>query len=100
MESLPIGSFQIYYADGNSSQRSTALIEDPENPDNQVLEFRLQKANELQLTGADKGRIQFGFNNNEELYSLSYSTKMRFQEGFSLLPQHPDAITWLTVAEF
>lgn len=100
LEASPIGSFQVYYADGDSSQRSTALIEDPEDPNNQVLEFRLHKANELHLTSADKGRIQFGFNNNEELYALSYSTKMRFQEGFSLLPQHPDAITWLTVAEF
>ena len=100
LEAPPLGTFQIFYADGNSNQRSTALIEDPENPQNQVIEFRLHKANEIHVTSADKGRIQFGFNNSTELYALSYSTQMRLEEGFGLLSEHEDKITWMTVAEF
>lgn len=95
-----IGSFKIFYADGNSSQRSSTLIPDPEDPDNQVLEFRLRHPNEPNTFGADKGRIQFGVNNNVELYALSYEVRFRLEDGIQQLEQYEAPITWFTLAEF
>ena len=100
LEADPIGRFKVYFEEGNDSQRAIELVPDPADADNQALSFRLHQANVRSLTSADKGRIQFGLNNNVALYALSYSVRMRFEQGIGLLSQHPERITWLTVAEF
>ncbi len=100
LEKAPIGRFKLYFEDGSESERSAQLIEDPADANNRVLAFRLHQPNVRSLTSADKGRIQFGLNNNQALYALSYSVRMRFEEGFGLLQQHAERIRWLTLAEF
>jgi hypothetical protein len=100
LEKEPIGSFQIFYSDGNSYQRSSQLVEDPLNSNNQVIEFRLHEANEQHITSANKGRIQFGLNNNHDLFAFSYSVRIKLEDGFVALTEQENKLTWLTLAEF
>lgn len=93
-----IGSFRIFYSDGNDSQRRTTLVDDPAAPGDQVMEFRLMRANEPHV-GPDKGRIQFGVNNNVDLQGFSYQVRIRLEDGFDELNQVEDRITWMTLAE-
>lgn len=95
----PFGVAQIFFEDGATSQRDVELITDPNDSENSVMEYRIS---EPHIPGASqpKARIQLGLNNNEQLFSVRYSVRVRLLEGFEALEAWEREIHWLTLAEF
>ena len=104
------GEFRVYYEGGTLDQRELRLGVDPEDDQNQVLEFILRAPNVAVVDDDEvacndpgeerKGRIQAVLRQNANLRQLDYSVRMRLDGGFVLLSGADTPITWLTVAEF
>lgn len=92
-----IGSFNIQYQGGDSTMRRAAIIPEPGNPNNQVLEFWLHKPN---VGNASKGRIQANLYGNNGLTEVYQSVRVFLTDDFHTVRKFPKEIHWLTLAEF
>lgn len=98
--SANIADVRLYYAAGNQSQRKASLVPDPDNASNQVLSFRLERANELHTIGVSKGRIQLGLSGLTGMTSWQMEARLRLGSGVEALRQYDRKIDWFTLAEF
>jgi hypothetical protein len=93
-----IGTFRIYYEGGQPTQRAAEITEDPTDPENRVLRFRLSEPNAGQ--GASlKGRIQADIYDNKGLKEIYQSVRVYFPPAFNRLKSYTPRIYWLTLFE-
>lgn len=98
------GYFEIQYQGGDVTQRFARLVEDPEDPDNRVLQFWLQAPNvrlEDPSTGwfELRGRVQANFYENHELDTYYQSVRLRLGADFASMMAHAGRFDWLTLFE-
>lgn len=96
------GYFEIQYQGGDTTQRYARLSPDPENVDNQTLQFWLHDEN-LNAGNDDyrdmRGRIQANFYENFNLDTYYQSVRVRFGADFAALMDHAGTFDWLTIFE-
>lgn len=98
------GYFEIQYQGGDTTQRYARLSPDPDDADNQTLQFWLQEANTLIEDKASgwselRGRVQANFYENYNLDSYYQTVRMRLGPDFAALMQHGGTFDWLTIFE-
>jgi hypothetical protein len=92
-----IGKFSLQYQGGDSAQRFAKIVPEPGNPQNHVLWFWLNEPN----VGGTKGRIQANiYGADKGLKEFYQSVRIFLPEDFYTVRNYPDAIHWLTIAEF
>lgn len=87
----------LAYSVGDKTHREASIVADPADPANRVVRFWGVAAPE-----AKKFRIQTDFSSpgDNALKEFSCSVRLYVPEGMAALRDYPDAIDWLTVAEF
>ena len=94
------GQFLLEYTGGDETKRFARIIPEPDNPDNHVLCFWLGDswlASENQV----KARVQANIYSIPNPYKEFYQrVRVFLHEDFNALRQFPQAISWLTIAEF
>ena len=98
------GYFEIQYQGGDTTQRYARLSPDPDDADNQTLQFWLQEANtRIEDPTSDwfelRGRVQANFYENYNLDSYYQTVRMRLGPDFAALTQHGGTFDWLTLFE-
>lgn len=98
------GYFEIQYQGGDTTQRYARLSPDPDDADNQTLQFWLQEVNTLIEDEASgwsemRGRVQANFYENTTLDSYYQTVRMRLGPDFAALMQHAGTFDWLTIFE-
>jgi len=94
------GYFEIQYHDGALDQRRATLSPDPDNVENQTLEFWLHDNNdEGEFVWLRRGRIQANFYENYQLSSYYQSVRVRLGRDFDVLRQSNESFDWLTIFE-
>lgn len=98
------GYFEIQYQGGDTTQRYARLSPDPDDADNQTLQFWLQDANtRLEDPNSDwfelRGRVQANFYENFNLDSYYQTVRMRLGPDFAAMMQHEGTFDWLTLFE-
>lgn len=92
-----VGSFNIQYQGGDSTQRFAKIVREPGNAENHVLWFWLNDPN----VDGKKGRIQGNiYGGKIGLKEFSQSIKIFLHEDFEMVRTFPEKIHWLTIAEF
>jgi hypothetical protein len=91
-----VGEFTLQYQGGDDSQRFARIVPEPGNPDNHVLHFWLREAN----VNGKKGRVQANLYGGRGWKEFYQSVRIYLPEDFSALRSFPDAISWLTIAEY
>lgn len=97
-----LGTARVQYEGGTRDIRKAEIVADPVNPNNNVLHFWVTEPNAADFS---KTRIQFniyGSNNGRKpgIMKMYQRVRMYLPEGMATLKDYPDAITWLTIAEF
>ena len=95
-----IGSFKIQYQGGTTEDRYARIIQDPNNPNNNVLNFYLKNPSVGAQNTKSKGRIQANIYGNTNLKSFSQEVSMYLHNDFSLLTEGEPKFDWLTTFEF
>ncbi|RMG11198.1 MAG: hypothetical protein D6731_16015 [Planctomycetota bacterium] len=95
-----LGRFSIQYQGGTPAQRWAALVSDPTNPENRVLEFVLAEPNVPPARGGPKGRVQANLYGNQGLREFVLGLRFYLDEGFDLLARAQQSFRWLTLCEF
>ncbi len=97
-----IGYFEIQYQGGDTTNRYARLSPDPDNPENQSLEFWLHDENVNNSTDTNRdlrGRVQANLYGNPDLTSYYQSVRVRFGQEFADLIEQPETFNWLTLFE-
>lgn len=100
------GHGQIYYEQGDDSQRKAEIVPDPENPSNKVLRFRIAEKHIRLDNGDYKARIQYELHNTflppADGYIKEYYQKIRlyFSPDFKVLEDAGTEIGWIVMQEF
>ena len=91
-----IGNFRFEYTGGTLADRHAKIIVDPENPDNQILEYWNIKGN------ADNGnaRVQASLYGNNDLPEIYQKVRMYLHPDFSILTSAAISFDFFTIAEF
>lgn len=99
-----VGSFRIFYEEGDTSKSIASIIEEPGSPSNHVLSYEVKSPHiEYSFNGVDtfdKGRIQVGINGNPNWHEFHVREKMFIHPDFAELVNQPLPISWLTVQEY
>lgn len=102
-----IGGGQFYLEQGDTTQRSIAIVADPVNQSNKVLRMRITDQHILLASGERKTRIQYELNNKLIApaggYMKEYYQKCRlyFSPDFSVLENSgTDDIGWFVMQEY
>ncbi|MHA4845040.1 hypothetical protein ACX0G7_12785 [Flavitalea antarctica] len=107
-----IGSFRIYYEQGDSSQRLAAIVPDPVNVTNKVLSFTIKTphievppSSQYTVGGIlfnKKARVQAELYGNNGLKEIYQSIKLFVPADFNKLinSPFPGAGDWITLFEF
>lgn len=99
-----VGSFRIFYEEGDTSKSIANIVEEPGNPSNHVLSYEIKSPhieysfNEVDTL--DKGRIQVGINGNPNWHEFHVREKMFIHPDFVELVNQPLPISWLTIQEY
>lgn len=92
------GRFSLQYQGGKESMRYAKIITEPNNPENQVLEFW---CNEGFVSGSQNGRVQANiYDVGKGLKKFHLSVRLFLTDDFNTLRKYPDRINFLTIAEF
>lgn len=94
-----IGEAEISYEDGEDSQRWASIIDDPDNPGNAVMKFRILEPH-IKEGGHKKGRVQLNVNNNQCLKEVYQTVRVRFHSDMAFLKDWEEPIHWLSIFEF
>ena len=96
-----LGKANIQFQGGAHKDRKAQIIEEPGAPDNQVLQFWLQKPNVL---GSDqlplKGRVQMNVYDNKNVRHVRMSVRMYLHPDFNYVRSYPGEMNWLTISEW
>ena len=98
-----IGSFRIYYENGDTTKSVARIVPDPMDPDNHVLHYQIKAPHiTYKKKGIilQKGRIQVGINGNPKWRNFSVQQRLFIHPDLALLKNTPLPITWLTLQEF
>ena len=95
-----IGGVQIYYEDGTLTQRFAEITEDPINPDNQVLHFKITEPHIDAGGGKKKGRVQLTLSDNKCIREYYQTVKLYLHPDMAYLKQWQEKITWLSLFGF
>lgn len=86
----------IQFEKGTQQERSAEITQDPvAGRDNRVLHFQQSSVNT-----ASKARVQLNVVNKSGVRDVYIRQRVYLGEGFRTLLQYPDAITWMSLAEF
>jgi Secretion system C-terminal sorting domain len=91
-----IGDFSIQYQGGDDTMRFAKIIQDPNNPTNNVLHYWLKYPN----VGGTKGRIQANLYGNTNLTEISQKVKLYLPSDWNIIKNSGGQVGWLTVMEF
>jgi hypothetical protein len=92
-----VGTFNLQYQGGDSTQRFAKIVPEPGNPQNHVLFFWLDAPN----VNGSKGRIQGNIYGGEKgLKEFYQSERIFLHDDFNTVRTFPNKISWLTIAEF
>lgn len=94
-----IGSIRISYEEGNNSQRIAQIVEDPDQPGNNVISFRILEPH-IQEGSKRKGRVQFNLNGNNCIREYYQKVKLKLHPDMAHLLNYSERISWLSVFEF
>ncbi len=99
-----LGTFRIFYEQGDTSVSIAEIVEGPVNSGNHVLRYTIEEPH-IDYTGGDneplqKGRIQASLNGNTNLTEFAFQVKLYLHPDIDSLKTHPDKITWFTLQEF
>jgi len=94
------GNFNIWYEEGDASQRYARIIDDPFNSNNKVLHFWMNEPHINYDVIKKKGRIQASIVNNNNLRSFYMKQRVFLSDDFEQLESYPKKINWLTLQEF
>ena len=93
-------NFRFEYTGGDDSKRYAAIIPEPGNPQNKVLQFWLNDY-WLASENQEKARVQADLYGIKGGYKEFYqSVKVFLTDDFSALTKYPKQISWLTISEF
>ena len=95
-----IGSVNIYYEDGDLTQRFADITTDPENPNNKVLHFKISEPHIDAGGGKEKGRVQLNLSDNQCIKEYYQTVKLYLHPDMAYLKQWQEEITWLSLFEF
>ncbi len=99
-----VGSFRIFYEEGDTSRSIASIIPEPGNPSNHVLSYDIKLPHiTYSFNGEDtldKGRIQVGINGNPNWHEFHFRERLYIHPDFVELVDQPLPISWLTIQEF
>ena len=98
-----LGSFRIYYEDGDESQRFARILSDADDPTKRFLRFWIGRPN-VSINWSDgvehKARVQTELYGNTGLHEVFQSVRVRLHPSLAVLQDMQGTIDWLTLAEF
>ncbi|UKN02336.1 hypothetical protein K6119_02225 [Paracrocinitomix mangrovi] len=94
-----IGYVEIGYEDGDDSQRKASIVDDPDNPGNEVLKFQLMQAH-IKEGSNYKGRVQLSVHNNNCIKELYQTVKLKLHPDMAYIKDMPEKFYWFTLFEF
>ncbi|MDG1332255.1 MAG: hypothetical protein P8P74_07985 [Crocinitomicaceae bacterium] len=94
-----IGKFRINYEDGDDTQRYCEIINDPLDPTNQVLQFKIIEPH-ISEGDSKKGRVNAFVSRNNCLKELHQTVRIFLDPDMEYLKQWEKAISWLTLFEY
>lgn len=94
-----IGKIQISYEDGNDDQRIAKIIEDPDQPGNDVLYFEIKEPH-IKAGGDHKGRVQLNLYDNQCIKEIYTRVKLKLHPDMAHLLEYEERLTWMSLFEF
>lgn len=98
---LSLGRADIQYEGGRVDERMARIESDPVVERDQLMEFRLEKANVRDGKAAPhKGRIQMNIYENEGVRQVRMTVRMYLSQDFKWMRDYPGKVDWLTISEW
>ena len=97
-----VGIFRIWYEAGGPSQRHAQIVDDPTDPQNQVLAFEIEQGH-IDVDGDTnntKGRVQSALADSGQLSEIYTKVRFYLHPDLQALTSLPEAITWFTLQEY
>ncbi len=94
-----IGDFHISYEDGERDQRYAEICQDPTNPNNNVIKFKIIEPH-IREGIHKKGRVQANFHDNKCIKEYYQSVKLYIHPDMEYLKQWDEQVHWLSFFEF
>lgn len=94
-----IGNFKISYEDGDRSQRYSEITDDPLNPGNKVLMFKIVEPH-INEGFHKKGRVQANLNDNQCIKEFYQTVRLYLHPDMEYLKQWQEKFYWLSLFEF
>jgi hypothetical protein len=102
-KSTNLGRFSLQYQGADTTYRFARIIQEPGNPENRVLHFRINQP-WVNARGSNLARIQANIydehdGNMEGIKELYQTVRLFLHEDMEVLKSYPNKITWLTILE-
>ncbi len=96
-----VENLNIFFEEGESTQRFAEIARDPVDTTNKVLQFWLKEPNVLNSQNLPlKGRIQEILKTRVGLKTISFKIRMFLHPDMNTLTEIPEAFDWLTISEW
>jgi len=95
-----LGYFDIHYMGGTADDRFARLLREPARPENHVLHYCVNRANEPIQNGRCKARVQAAIYDNCGITSLKQEVRLFLHPDLSCLHAWERGFDWFTLHEF